>query len=59
MTISSKDLSAPAGLTGVARDEAIRRELAAKAKALEIENEKMREQIKKLQKEKVSKKKNM
>ena len=45
MTISSKDLSATAGLTGVARDEAIRRELAAKAKALEIENEKMREQM--------------
>lgn len=59
MTITSKQLSAPAGLTGVARDEAMRKELAARAKALEIENEKMRKQIKKLQKEKVTKKKNI
>ena len=41
MTITSKQLSAPAGLTGVARDEAMRKELAARAKALEIENEKV------------------
>ena len=59
MTITSKQLSAPAGLTGVARDEAMRKELAARAKALEIENEKMRKQIKKLQKEKVTNKINI
>ena len=59
MVITSKELSQPAGLTGVARDEAHRRELAQKADALEAENRRLRKKIQNLEsvKEKVSKKK--
>ena len=57
MTITSKDLSQPAGLTGVARDEAYKRELKLKADKLDIENRKLRKKIQELEKEKVSKKK--
>ena len=57
MTITSKDLSQPAGLTGVARDEAHRRELQLKANKLDTENRILRKKIQELTKEKVSKKK--
>jgi|TARA_R110000824_G_scaffold313393_1_gene500222 hypothetical protein len=57
MTITSKDLSQPAGLTGVARDEAHRRELQLKANKLDTENRILRKKIQELSKEKVSKKK--
>ena len=57
--ITSKDLSQPAGLTGVARDEAHRRELQLKANALGDENRRLRKIILELEsvKEKVTKKK--
>jgi len=57
MTITSKDLSQPAGLTGVARDEAYKRELKLKADTLDNENRRLRKKIQELTKEKVSKKK--
>jgi hypothetical protein len=57
MTITSKDLSQPAGLTGVARDEAYKRELKLKADKLDNENRRLRKKIQELEKEKVSKKK--
>jgi|GEM_PF-5179990 hypothetical protein len=57
MTITSKDLSQPAGLTGVARDEAHRRELKLRADKLDNENRRLRKKIQELEKEKVSKKK--
>ena len=57
MTITSKDLSQPAGLTGVARDEAYKRELKLKADKLNNENRRLRKKIQELEKEKVSKKK--
>ena len=59
MTITSKDLSQPAGLTGYAREEAHRRELKLKAETLEAENRRLRKKILDLEsvKEKVTKKK--
>jgi hypothetical protein len=57
MTITSKDLSQPGGLTGVARDEAYKRELKLKADTLDNENRRLRKKIQELEKEKVSKKK--
>ena len=57
MTITSKDLSQPGGLTGVARDEAYKRELKLKADTLDNENRRLRKKIQELTKEKVSKKK--
>jgi len=57
MTITSKDLSQPAGLTGVARDEAYKGELKLKADKLDNENRRLRKKIQELTKEKVSKKK--
>jgi len=57
MTITSKDLSQPAGLTGVARDEAYKGELKLKADKLDNENRRLRKKIQELEKEKVSKKK--
>jgi len=57
MTITSKDLSQPAGLTGVARDEAYKRELKLRADKLDNENRRLRKKIQELEKEKVSKKK--
>ena len=56
MTITSKDLSQPGGLTGVARDEAYKRELKLKADTLDNENRRLRKKIQELTKEKVSKK---
>ena len=57
MTITSKDLSQPGGLTCVARDEAYKRELKLKADTLDNENRRLRKKIQELTKEKVSKKK--
>ena len=59
MTITSKDLSQPAGLTGVARDEAYKGELKLKADKLDNENRRLRKKIQNLEsvKEKVTKKK--